>query len=312
MNDIVKVEKLEVATVADQSAGMLTLLEKVACNPEFDVSKLEQILDAQERVLNRAALISYNRDMSSLQSVMPIIPKNGEIKVGDVVRSKYAKFEDIVATIKPYLADHGFSVGFKVDMSDGFVRVKGIISHREGHSENTTMTFPNDTSGSKNAVQAIASSISYAKRYALSALLNIASAGEDDDGNSAASNELISRAEYDMAVAGGLKLKNHMIAMRDNFDTIVTIKTAIANEDWELARGAWEDLIDRSLIEPHALQITIYSVAPKNGGIWTTDERKMLHNSFADKIKEVNVKASDDTSEKGRDILIGDNASEDK
>lgn len=306
VNEIVKVENREVATVADQSAGMLSLLEKVTCNPEFDVSKLEQILDAQERVLNRAALISYNRDMSSLQSVMPIIPKNGEIKVGDVVRSKYAKFEDIVATIKPYLADHGFSVGFKVDMSDGFVRVKGIISHREGHSENTTMTFPNDVSGSKNAVQAIASSISYAKRYALSALLNIASAGEDDDGNSAASAELVSKAEYDLAVSGGIKLRNHIVAIRDNFDAVTSIKEAIANENWELARGAWEDLIDRSLDEPHALQIKIYSVSTKSGGLWTTEERVLLHNSFADKLRESTAKVSDD------DTLTSDNDSEDK
>lgn len=301
MNDLAKTESREVATVADQSAGMLMLLEKVTCNPEFDVSKLEQILDAQERVLNRAAMIAFSRDMSLLQSVLPVIPKNGKIIVNNVVRSKYAKLEDIVTTIKPLLSDYGFSFGVETDMSGATVKVKGTVTHREGHSKSTTITFPNDTSGSKNAVQAIISSVSYARRSALSALFNIVTAGDDDDGQGAASNELISKGEYDNAVAGGVKLRNHMIAVRDNFDTVVTIKAAIANDDWELARGAWEDLIDRSLDEPHNLQIVIYSVSTKNGGIWTTDERKLLHNSFADKFK---VK-SDDTNDEAREIMTG-------
>ena len=39
-----------------------------------------------------------------------------------------------------------------------------------------------DSTGSKNNVRAIGSSISYGKRYAASALLNITTRGEDDDG----------------------------------------------------------------------------------------------------------------------------------
>jgi len=40
-----------------------------------------------------------------------------------------------------------------------------------------------DTSGSKNGVQAVASSVSYGKRYTAGLLLNITTTGEDDDGN---------------------------------------------------------------------------------------------------------------------------------
>ena len=46
------------------------------------------------------------------------------------------------------------------------------------------MKLPADTSGSKNVVQAIGSSVSYGKRYTMQALLNITSGGEDDDGHS--------------------------------------------------------------------------------------------------------------------------------
>ncbi|WP_409524602.1 ERF family protein [Pseudomonas sp.] len=45
------------------------------------------------------------------------------------------------------------------------------------------MLLPLDTSGSKNAVQAVGSSTSYGKRYVMSALLNLTTRGEDDDGH---------------------------------------------------------------------------------------------------------------------------------
>ena len=45
------------------------------------------------------------------------------------------------------------------------------------------MVLPVDTSGSKNGVQAVASSVSYGKRYTAGLLLNITTTGEDDDGN---------------------------------------------------------------------------------------------------------------------------------
>ncbi len=56
------------------------------------------------------------------------------------------------------------------------------LSHTGGHSEETTVRLPLDLSDGKSGVHAVGSSTSYAKRYAASALLNLTSAGEDDDG----------------------------------------------------------------------------------------------------------------------------------
>ena len=50
----------------------------------------------------------------------------------------------------------------------------------------TTIKLPADVSGNKNAVQAVASSVSYGKRYTAGALLNLTSHGEDDDAYAAA------------------------------------------------------------------------------------------------------------------------------
>jgi hypothetical protein len=67
------------------------------------------------------------------------------------------------------------------------VTVTATLGHVGGHAEETTMTLPHDSSGSKNAVQAIGSSTSYGKRYTALSLLNITTRGEDDDGNGGSS-----------------------------------------------------------------------------------------------------------------------------
>ncbi|MNE66080.1 ERF superfamily protein [compost metagenome] len=60
-----------------------------------------------------------------------------------------------------------------------------MLSHRDGHRETTSILLPADATGSKNAVQAVASSVSYGKRYTAGALLNFTTTGEDDDGQGA-------------------------------------------------------------------------------------------------------------------------------
>jgi hypothetical protein len=63
------------------------------------------------------------------------------------------------------------------------VKVTCILSHKDGHREETTLSGPFDHSGNKNAVQAIGSGVAYLQRYTLKAAVGVA-AGHDDDGRS--------------------------------------------------------------------------------------------------------------------------------
>jgi hypothetical protein len=58
------------------------------------------------------------------------------------------------------------------------------VTHRDGHSEETSLASPVDTSGSKNAVQQIGSTVEYLRRYTLLAALGLATS-KDDDGHAA-------------------------------------------------------------------------------------------------------------------------------
>lgn len=163
------------------SQSLLPMIDKLIERPDFDVEKLERLLDMQERIMTRSAMEQFNAAMAMMQDELPSIAERGKAH-----NTKYATFEDINDVAKPIMKTHGFAVSFRVHNIQGGIEVTGVLMHKGGHREETTMTLPLDTSGSKNAVQAVGSSVSYGKRYVMSALLNITTRSEDDDGESAA------------------------------------------------------------------------------------------------------------------------------
>lgn len=174
----------------NETTAIISMIERVAMSPDVDVEKMERMLDMQERILNRNAMTAFNAAMAKMQSDMPIIDRNSAIAVNGSVRSKFASFDHIMKIVRPILQQYGFAVSFRTGSDAQIITVTGVLMHKEGHREETSMSLPVDSSGSKNAVQAIGSSTSYAKRYVLCALLNIATGDEDDDGEMADFNEL--------------------------------------------------------------------------------------------------------------------------
>lgn len=179
MNDSqLTVKQESLPAVSSETQAIMMMIERVVLNPEADMDKLDKMLDMQERILNRNAKQSFTADLAAMQAELPLVSKAGE----GHNRARYAKLEDINEAIRPTLQKYGFAVTFRVKQSDKSATVTAILSHKLGHSEETDLVLPLDTSGSKNAVQAVGSTVSYGKRYALCALLNI-STGDDTDGN---------------------------------------------------------------------------------------------------------------------------------
>lgn len=182
----------DVAPVSE-SAAIFQVIERAATNPNVDIDKMERLIQMQERIMDRNAKSAYAAALAEMQPELPVVIERGAIDMGNNrPKQRYALWEDINDAIKPVLARHGFGLSFRTGQQDGKIIVTGILSHREGHSEETTMHLPVDTSGSKNAVQAVGSSTSYGKRYTASALLNLTSRGEDDDGRAAGAGQLVS------------------------------------------------------------------------------------------------------------------------
>ena len=169
------------------------MIERAARDPNVDIDKMERLFLMRERMQASAAISAYFRDLSLMQLDMPVIDKRGSIERGKHKQtgeaqkaSPYARFEDVMEAIRPVLAVHGFSLSFRIDMSEpGRLKTTGVLGHRDGHSEETSISLPLDDSGGKNNVQGWGSSASYGKRYTTFALLNIVARGEDDDGKAA-------------------------------------------------------------------------------------------------------------------------------
>lgn len=166
-----------------QAAQVLSLLERVLSAPDFDIDRMERLWVMQKEVRAEQAKASFIAASSAMQGELPSIPKRGIIKNNSGgVQSHYALWEDVNTAIKPILQRHGFALSFLVNQNGAAITVTGILSHQDGHRETTELTLAPDKTGSKNDVQAIGSAVSYGKRYTASALLNITSHGEDDDG----------------------------------------------------------------------------------------------------------------------------------
>lgn len=171
----------QVAPIVSENAAVMAIIERAALNPDVDAAKMDQLFALQEKVLSRNARTEYFRALAMMAGAMPAIAENGRGHNS----TKYAKWEDIQAAITPVLGQYGFALSFRTKVEDKAIRITAILAHREGHTEENELLLPADNSGSKNAVQAVGSSITYGFRYTACALLNIQTGVTDDDGRAA-------------------------------------------------------------------------------------------------------------------------------
>lgn len=172
------------------AASMLNFVAMALRDPSIEVSKLEALLRMQRDIVAEDAKSLFNQAFGRLQPRLPRIKKNGEVeyknKQGQLEKAfKFARFEDIMTSIAPLLEEEGFSIGFNTAPrpgDGGGLIVTCILRHRAGHSTDTSIPVPLDSSGGKNSLQGYGSSLSYGKRYAMTAALNLVTEGEDDDG----------------------------------------------------------------------------------------------------------------------------------
>lgn len=153
-----------------------------------DLDRLERLMEMQERHERREAEKAYADAMATFKANPPTIGKN---KKADFTTAKgrttydFSDLGNVVAQIVPALAAHGFAHRWSLTQDGKRVTVTCTITHRQGHSEQVTMSADNDETGGKNSIQAIGSAKSYLERYTLLAATGLAvSDGSDDDGAS--------------------------------------------------------------------------------------------------------------------------------
>jgi hypothetical protein len=157
------------------------------------IEVLEKLMALQERWQSNGARMAFDAAVSETKKYIPVIAKNAT----GHNQKRYANFAAIAKAVDPILGAHGLSYRFRTSQDDKLISVTCILSHKDGHSEETTLVGPADSSGNKNAIQSIGSTLTYLQRYSLVQMLGLAAA-EDDDGNAAGMGETISREQFDL------------------------------------------------------------------------------------------------------------------
>jgi len=183
--EIVETARNEVAISGADS--VMNLIAEAAMNPQMDVAKLEKLMDLQQRILDRDAKTAFDVDFVKMKPELPVVARR---KSNTQTKSKYAPLEDINRDVDPILSRYGFGTATRIVRQDAdSVTVEAILRHRGGHYVSNEITMPLDRTGiagslNKTMVHAIALTVTYCKRVAVCALLNI-STGDDKDGNGA-------------------------------------------------------------------------------------------------------------------------------
>lgn len=180
MNAVAKIEPQE-------SASMLSVIQRAATDPACDIEKMERLLQMKERMDAREAETAFNQAMADAQSDMGRIAANRE---NTQTRSKYATYDKLDKVLRPIYGKHGFALSFdEGEAPADHVLVLCHVSHRNGHTRTYKKLMPADGKGAKGGdvmtkTHAAGAAMSYAMRYLLKGIFNVAIGEEDRDGNS--------------------------------------------------------------------------------------------------------------------------------
>jgi len=163
------------------SVALMRLIERAATSPDFDVAKLEKLFDVKERWERAEAHKAFVAAVAAFKKNPPEIIKSKLVAFGNT-KYHHATLDQVCSVIGEALGAHGLSHRWSVEQDERAIRVSCIITHELGHSETVTMSATPDTSGQKNAIQAIGSAVSYLQRYTLLAATGLAAKEYDDDG----------------------------------------------------------------------------------------------------------------------------------
>lgn len=165
-----------------------------------DPALIDKMIEWQERHEKKMALRAFDDAVANAKAEIKPILKNREVDFQSrregAGRTQY-EYEDLGAIaehVDPILARYGLSYRHRPKQDGKNLTITCILSHRDGHREETSLTAPNDETGNKNSGQAIASTATLLQRYTLKLALGLATT-RDDDGHGASAPELISKEQ---------------------------------------------------------------------------------------------------------------------
>jgi hypothetical protein len=156
---------------------------QLAVEQGADLDKLSKLMDLQERWETNQAAKAFQRAKAEFAANPPAVIKTMAANFGGGKAAyKFAELGELTPILGPALAEFGLSFGWSYDQTDDKITVACTLSHVDGGNTSVKLSGNADTSGSKNDIQAIGSTITYLERYTLLGVLGLSAKGQDDDG----------------------------------------------------------------------------------------------------------------------------------
>jgi hypothetical protein len=170
-----------------EAATLMAVIARAATAPDFDIGKMERLMQMHQQIQAQKALEAYNAAMSAAQAEMGPISTDA---LNPQTKSRYASYAQLDRALRPIYTKHGFALSFNEGDTDKpqYVRVLCKVSHSGGHVESFKKDMPADGKGAKGGdvmtlTHAAGAAMSYGMRYILKGIFNVAVGEEDKDGN---------------------------------------------------------------------------------------------------------------------------------
>ena len=195
MSEVVKIEAVAPVSVALTPMDMI----ERAVTSGASVEALEKLMALQERWEANQGRKAFDHAIAQAKAEIPPILKSRAVDFTTQKGRTNYRYEDlaeIARTIDPILSANGLSYRFRAAQDDQTVNVTCILSHRDGYSEETTLSGQADNSGNKNAIQAVGSATTYLQRYTLKLALGLSATTDDDAKSSGAAAQTINADQF--------------------------------------------------------------------------------------------------------------------
>jgi hypothetical protein len=230
---------IDQAPVPAKRRGAVTpmVLLQTAIERGASVEELGQLMALQERMLAIDAKRAYTEAKAAFMAEAPRLKKNKHVKfptrTGPDTEYEHITLDHAVDTLAPILSKHGITHGWKTEQKDGLIKVTCILTHVMGHEEHVSLEAGAETSGTKNAIQSIGSTVSYLERYTFLAITGQAAKGMDNDGAGSGQVDYITEKqamdlETSCEAVGGDKVKFLRQFAADSFAKIPAPQFAAA------------------------------------------------------------------------------------
>jgi hypothetical protein len=156
----------------------------IAVDRGDDLERIKQLRELYKEWKADEAKSAYVEAFANFKRNMPDVVKD---MLNKQYGSDYSSLANLVNTTNRHLGEYGLNATWDPVVKDNVVTCTVIMTHIDGHEQRVTLCGPPDTSGQKNPLQQIKSTLTYLEGATFQAITGVVarSACKDDDGNGA-------------------------------------------------------------------------------------------------------------------------------